>query len=177
MFVLKFANVNSSPKKVFCNTVLYSNQTKYYSISRNNTFISYANTLFSLAVADGTSKGIKFIEPNENLAKEYEQTADETLEILRAIQNKSKVWLATTKYYCEYFSLYSLLMKIGIKCEIHDCTLMLCGFLEEENILPKGYTQILQQDKQLRIDNQYYLKNKTSPFYIAASSLPLCFQR
>lgn len=106
------------------------------------------------------NKGIRLIAPNDNLFQEYIQTAEETLDILNAIKGKSKVWLATTKYYCEYFTVYSLFMKIGIKCEIHDCTIALCRLLEEMKILPEGYTNILEKDKQLRIDNQYYLKNR-----------------
>lgn len=109
------------------------------------------------------NKGIKIIEPNNNLCKEYIQTAEETLEVLKSIQGKSKIWLATTKYYCEYFAIYSVLMKIGIKSEIHDCTIAVCSILEQENIIPNNYTKILEDDKQLRIDNQYYLKNKEVP--------------
>lgn len=105
-------------------------------------------------------KGIKLIEPNENLFQEYIKTAEETLDVLKSIKGKSKVWLATTKYYCEYFAIYSLLMKIGIKCEIHDCTIAICSLLEDMNIIPDGYTNLLEGDKQLRIDNQYYLKNR-----------------
>lgn len=108
-------------------------------------------------------RGIKLIEPNDNLFQEYIQTAEETLDILKIIKGKSKVWLATTKYYCEYFAVYALLMKIGIKCEIHDCTISLCGMLEGLKIIPAGFTIILQGDKQLRIDNQYYLKNRDVP--------------
>jgi len=70
------------------------------------------------------------------------------------------MWLATTKYYCEYFSVYSLLQKIGIKCEIHDCTIELVKFLGDMKIVPESYSKILEDDKDLRIDNQYYLKNK-----------------
>jgi len=106
------------------------------------------------------SKGIKLIEPNDNLAKEYIETAEETLETLKSIRNKSKVWLAATKYYCEYFAVYSLLMKLGIKSEIHECTIAVSQLLEDKNIIPTGFTARLEQDKQLRIDNQYYLKNK-----------------
>ncbi len=80
--------------------------------------------------------------------------------MLRTIRGKSQVWIATTKYYCEYFAIYALLMKIGIKSEIHDCSIAVCHLLETEGIIPKKYTKILEQDKQLRIDNQYYLKNK-----------------
>lgn len=108
-------------------------------------------------------KGIKPIEPNDNLFQEYIQTAEETLDILKSIKGKSKVWLATTKYYCEYFAVYALLMKIGIKCEIHDCTIAICELLEKIKIIPNGYTAILREDKQLRIDNQYYLKNRDVP--------------
>lgn len=44
--------------------------------------------------------------------------------------------------------------------EIHDCTIALIKFLEDENITEKGTAKILEDDKELRIDNQYYLKNK-----------------
>lgn len=52
-------------------------------------------------------------------------------------------------------------MKIGIKCEIHDCTIALVKFFEEEDVIEKGTSKILEDDKELRIDNQYYLKNKS----------------
>jgi len=106
------------------------------------------------------SAGLKIVEPNDNLAKEYFQSAEETFSILRDINGKSNIWLATTKYYVEYFVLYSLLQKIGIKCEIHDCTIEVAKLLEKNKIIPKGYSRKLEEDKELRIDNQYYLKNK-----------------
>ena len=105
-------------------------------------------------------KGIKLVEPNENLAKEYIVTAEETLGILKTIEGKSNFWLAVTKYYLEYFTVYSLLMKLGIKSEIHECTIALCDFLEKEGLLPEGTYKLLARDKRLIIDNQYYLKNR-----------------
>jgi uncharacterized protein (UPF0332 family) len=106
-------------------------------------------------------KGIKLVEPSENLSEEYYKNAEESLRVLRSIkETKSNMWLATTKYYIEYFAAYSILMKLGIKCEIHDCTIEIVDFLEKENILNQGTTEILSKDKELRIDNQYYLKNK-----------------
>ena len=105
--------------------------------------------------------GIKIQEPNDNLSKEYYENAEESLRVLRRIiETKSNMWLATTKYYIEYFAVYSILTKIGIKCEIHDCTIVLVKFLEDEEIKEKGTAKILENDKELRIDNQYYLKNK-----------------
>ena len=106
--------------------------------------------------------GIKLQELNDNLSQEYYENAEESLKVLRSItKTKSNMWIATTKYYIEYFAVYSVLMKIGIKCEIHDCTIALVKFLEEEKIIEKGISKILENDKELRIDNQYYLKNKT----------------
>jgi len=59
--------------------------------------------------------GIKIQEPNNNLSQEYYENAEESLKVLRSIiETKSNMWLATTKYYIEYFAVYSVLMKIGI---------------------------------------------------------------
>ena len=44
-------------------------------------------------------------------------------------------------------------MKIGIKCKIHDCTIEIVKLIEDEQIVPKGHSQILEDDKQLMIDN------------------------
>lgn len=105
-------------------------------------------------------RGIKLVEPNDNLSNEYFENAEESLRVLRSIkETHSNMWLATTKYYIEYFAVYSVLMKIGIKCEIHDCTISLVRFLENEGVVEKGISEILEDDKELRIDNQYYLKN------------------
>lgn len=104
-------------------------------------------------------KEVKLIEPNENLANEYLESAEETLLVLRNIKGKSNMWLATTKYYCEYFACYALLMRFGVKSEIHNCTIAIIKFLEKEGIIEKGMAKMLEKDKELRIDNQYYLKN------------------
>jgi len=106
-------------------------------------------------------KGIKLIEPSHNLSEEYYRNAEESLKVLRSIkETKSNMWLATTKYYIEYFAVYSVLMKLGIKCEIHDCTIAMVNLLEKENIIKSGTSKLLEKDKEVRIDNQYYLKNK-----------------
>lgn len=108
-------------------------------------------------------QGIRFVEPNENLAKEYLGTAEETLDVLRLIKGRSKVWGAVTRYYCEYFAVYAVLMRLGIRCEIHDCTITISGRLERLGLLPKGTQAMLRKDKDLRIENQYYLKNRDVP--------------
>ena len=106
-------------------------------------------------------KGIKLIEPNENLSEEYFKNAEESLLVLKNVkETKSNMWLATIKYYVEYFAVYSILMRLGIKCEIHDCTISLMRFLEREGVVKQNISKSLGKDKELRIDNQYYLKNR-----------------
>jgi len=98
--------------------------------------------------------GMKLIEPNDNLSEEYYKNAEETLRVTNLIKNSgSNMWLATQKYYTEYLAAYSLLMKIGIK-----------WLLENEKIIDFEFGKILEEDKELRIDNQYYLKNKPVHF-------------
>jgi len=72
-------------------------------------------------------KGIKLIEIKPHLSESYLQEADETLENVFSASGK---WKVITAYYACYSALYSILMKTGIKCEIHDCALELMVLLE-----------------------------------------------
>lgn len=104
---------------------------------------------------------MKIIQPNHNLAEEYYKNAEETLRITNLIKNaNSNMWLATQKYYALYLAAYSILMKIGIKTEIHECTIAIIRFLEKEKLLDFNFSLLLEKDKQVRIENQYYLKNR-----------------
>lgn len=110
-------------------------------------------------------QGMKIIQPNNNLAEEYYKNAEETLRITNLIKDaNSNMWIATQKYYAEYLAAYSLLMKIGVKTEIHACTIEIVKFLEKEKIINFNLSKTLEEDKELRIDNQYYLKNKIVNF-------------
>ncbi len=66
--------------------------------------------------------GIRIIEPDEKRADSYIKMAEESIYSLRGVE-KSSIWTATMTYYIFYYSLYSLMMRIGIKCEIHSCSL------------------------------------------------------
>ena len=57
-------------------------------------------------------------------------------------------------YYACYNAFYGLLLKSGIKCEIHDCSIELLTLFEE---LSK-YKVFLEKLKSDRKDAQYYLK-------------------
>ena len=98
------------------------------------------------------NKGVSLIELKPHLSSSYIEEADETLENVLSAKGKWKLIMA---YYACYNALYAMLMKCGIKCEIHDCTLELMplfGFGADDI----GYIRQLKDD---RIQAQYYLKD------------------
>jgi uncharacterized protein (UPF0332 family) len=96
-------------------------------------------------------KGIKLVEPNDAISEIY---IKESLNDFEMIDKVNQKWRTVTAYYSCYNSVYAILMKIGIKCEIHDCTIGLMeviGFGAEE-------IKFLNKLKTERVDVQYYLK-------------------
>ena len=98
--------------------------------------------------------GIKLIEPNANMSNSYLKMAEESIYVLNGVKN-SRIWLATTTYYIFYYSLYSLMLRIGVKCEIHACSLefmkkCLIGYYNETDM------QMIEKAFSARIDLQYY---------------------
>lgn len=73
------------------------------------------------------------------------------------LQIKETDWIATTAYYARYFALYALLMKIGIKSEIHDCSIAIARLLAEKGTLNEDLVNDISKSKQIRIDTQYYI--------------------
>jgi len=106
------------------------------------------------------SKGLKNISPSYEIAKEYLKSVEETIRVIDLIKDSgSNLWIATLKYYAEYFLACALLMRFGIKSDIHECTLKVISAFEKIGILNFSFSKILEKDKELRIENQYYLKN------------------
>ena len=99
--------------------------------------------------------GIKIVEPNENLAKAYTEMAKEALIVMTDVKDKSLRWSISSCYYSMYYSLYAILQKIGIKCEIHSCTLkfmetFLLNFYSNEDL------KTIEKAFELRESIQYY---------------------
>lgn len=96
--------------------------------------------------------GIKIIESKLHLSDAYIKEADETLENVFSAKGK---WKTITAYYACYNAVYALLMKAGIRSEIHDCT------LELMELFGFGSSEIdyLKNLKGSRIQAQYYLKD------------------
>ncbi|MCK5233578.1 MAG: HEPN domain-containing protein [Candidatus Aenigmarchaeota archaeon] len=98
--------------------------------------------------------GLKLVDPNPNLAEAYIKKAEEALESMRI--NVSRDWKISTAYYAVYFSLYSLMMKLGVKCEIHSCTIEFTKqFLKE--YFSEGEIDFVRDSLKARIDAQYYI--------------------
>lgn len=98
--------------------------------------------------------GLSLVEPNLDLANAYLKKAEEALESMRI--NIIKDWKISTAYYTVYFSLYAILMKIGVKCEIHSCTI---EFMEQYLNDYFIYEEVLfvKHSLKARIDSQYYV--------------------
>jgi len=83
--------------------------------------------------------GIRIVEPNEDLAKAYLKKAISALNTMTAaLKIQETDWIATTAYYARYFALYSLLVKIGVKSEIHDCTIRMGRYYQKTGCLTKA---------------------------------------
>jgi len=108
-------------------------------------------------------RGIRVTEPNLNLTKAYLKKATSALNTMTAtIQINETEWTATAAYYARYFALYALLMKFGVKSEIHDCTINIAQLLANHNILSQKLVDEIEEAKQTRIDAQYYVANETN---------------
>jgi len=127
-------------------------------------------------------KGIELVEPSDNLREAYIIKADEALGVLRSTNIRD--WQLTTAYYAIYHSMYSLLMKIGIKCEIHSCTIEFTKRYLKSHFTSEEF-ELIDKAFSARIDAQYYVnreipdKNyefimkKTSAFLIKCKNIVL----
>lgn len=98
--------------------------------------------------------GLEIIEPNINMSDSYLKMAEESINISKGVE-KSKIWTATTTYYIFYYSLYSLMLRIGIKCEIHSCSLEFMKVHLNEFYNQKDL-EMIQKSFTARINLQYY---------------------
>jgi len=102
------------------------------------------------------SKGIAFVKPSENLVRAYLQKSRNALKSME-INAKAGIveWAVSASYYARYFAVYGLLAKVGVKCEIHDCTIALFEYLFG-NTVSAQLIQELRNSKRDRVETQYY---------------------
>jgi len=99
--------------------------------------------------------GIKLIENSINLSKAYLIKADNSILTMRREKGNIE-WEIGAGYYSVYYSIYSLLMRIGIKSEIHSCSIELFNFIFEKDFLEEDF-YLVNKLKELRIRVQYYV--------------------
>jgi len=98
--------------------------------------------------------GAKVTKPSKIISDSYIELAKNTLkgaEIM--LKERDSLWSTVMIYYAEYYALYSFLARIGIKCENHFCSILLVAYL-----LGKEKTKTIEEDREKRIDAQYYLR-------------------
>jgi uncharacterized protein (UPF0332 family) len=100
--------------------------------------------------------GIKLEKPNDDLCKSYLKEANDALVSMNANINVGlRKWVVITAYYARYNAIYALLSKIGVKSEIHDCSIALMCYLFSD-IFDKKFFNELEEAKQQRVNVQYY---------------------
>lgn len=110
------------------------------------------------------NNGIALVDPNDNLASAYLKKAENALDAMHSVN--SKEWKISTGYYSMYFSLYAVLMKIGIHSENHTCSVeimrqLLQGYFTREEV------EKVDRARRSRIDCQYYTSGDVPDALIA----------
>ena len=95
--------------------------------------------------------GISLIEKKQHLSESYLREAYDSFDA--CLKNTGK-WKVITGYYSCYNALYSILMKCGIKSEIHDCSIKLMILFDFSDTEIK----FLEDLKRKKINAQYYLR-------------------
>ncbi|MFT4311599.1 MAG: hypothetical protein ACMXYF_00020 [Candidatus Woesearchaeota archaeon] len=103
--------------------------------------------------------GIELIETNQNLQRAYRKKAEDALETIHT--SKSRDWKIIAAYYTIYNSVYSLLMRVGVKCEIHSCTILLVKIFFKTHFTFEDF-ELMDKAFSARIDSQYYVDRTIS---------------
>ncbi|MCW4017786.1 MAG: HEPN domain-containing protein [Candidatus Bathyarchaeota archaeon] len=102
------------------------------------------------------NKGIRLTKPSENLVKAY---LKKSMNALKSMEINADAdlddWAVSASYYSKYFAVYALLSKLGVKCEIHDCTITLFEYLFKGSV-PDNIIKDLRNSKEDRVEFQYY---------------------
>jgi uncharacterized protein (UPF0332 family) len=105
--------------------------------------------------------GLELISPNKTLLEVYKKKSRSALNMLDSAKEKQEDdWILDTSYYAKYFVVYALFMKVGIKSEIHNCTIFgLKSLFVDEGIVNKEIYEELEKSKDLRVGALYYDKD------------------
>jgi len=96
------------------------------------------------------------IEANENLSASYMKMSENALGTMNREKEYNLAFSISACYYSMYYALYSIMMKIGVKCEIHSCTIEIMKVLLD-NYYSKEDVKTISKAFDLRNLAQYYV--------------------
>ncbi len=97
----------------------------------------------------------RVVDPNENLADAFVKKAKNDLVVLRSIPVTDREWRAATAYYARYHMITAILLKIGVDCKDHNCSIRIAECLLS-GMLPEIFFVEIKEAKSQRISLQYY---------------------
>jgi uncharacterized protein (UPF0332 family) len=88
------------------------------------------------------------------MSDSYMGMAEESIRVIDRME-QSRIWTATASYYIFYYSLYALMLRIGIKSEIHSCSI---AFMEKylSRFYDSDDVSMMKRAFSARINLQYY---------------------
>ncbi len=98
--------------------------------------------------------GLEVVEPNDNLCTAYFKKAENALNAAASLK-ENKEWEVSSRYYAMYFAVYALLVKLGVKCENHVCTIEFMKVCLKD-FFSNGDADLLHKAMIARVDVQYY---------------------
>ena len=105
--------------------------------------------------------GLKLIEPSSDISDGYLKMAKDSLDVMNREKDKSLVFGVSAGYYSLYYSLYAVMQKIGVKSEIHSCSIFFM-----KNLLKEFYdladVELVELSFNLRNTLQYYVGRDVS---------------
>lgn len=96
------------------------------------------------------------MEPNERIGSGYLKMAEEAFGTMDRERKESVRFSISAGYYSIYYSLYAVMQKIGIRCDIHGCSLeFMKRFLSE--FYSEKYFDLIDRALLVRRNLQYYV--------------------
>ena len=98
-------------------------------------------------------RGLELIEPNSDLAESFLEKAEIALEEIH--NAKSREWKISAAYYAMFNAAYAILLRIGVKCELHICVI---EFLQRllQDYFSEEEGELFERALEARKDTQYY---------------------
>ena len=68
-------------------------------------------------------RGVRLVDGSDRLERAHRKKSRDSIVALRAVvESGVGTWAASASYYAKYHAVYALFMKVGIRCEMHGCT-------------------------------------------------------